>query len=88
MSSFACLQSLDCEREQTYRKGLQVANWAQIQKQSLAAISTKSPLLQTALQEKPALNCLPALCFCPSEPALVKEFLEHYFSQRDEEFPV
>lgn len=38
-----------------------MVNWAQIGKRSLAAIATQRPLTQAALQEEPALNCLPTL---------------------------
>ena len=40
---------VDTEREDTYQEGLPVANWAQIKKLNLAAISIQGTLMQTAL---------------------------------------
>lgn len=57
-----------------YYEGLLVANWAKTNnkiKQTLAAISSQGPLMQTTLQRSACtklpvstLNCLLALCFC------------------------
>lgn len=62
--------------EDTYQEGLLVVNWAQIWKQSLAAISTQAPLTQTSLQGEACTG--PAACtmFLPAEPALTKVLLE------------
>lgn len=78
---------MNAEKEDTYKERLLVANRAQIKKQqtnpqSLEAISTQEPLTQTVLQGEAwtelaasVLNCLFTL-FLPSEPVLIKEFLE------------
>lgn len=62
--------------EDTYQEGRLVVNWAQIWKQSLAAISTQAPLTQTSLQGEACTG--PAACtmFLPAEPALTKVLLE------------
>ena len=74
------------------KKGLPVAKWAEIKEQttknSLAAISTQGPLMQSAHQWEACIELpvsgteLPACAvLLPAEPALVKEFLETYFKQ-------
>ena len=68
-----------------------MANRAQIfKKQSLVAISTQEPLMQSTLKEE-ACTKLPASCtklsvcavFMPYEPMLIKEFLGSYVNQQD-----
>ena len=71
------------EKKRYQLRGLLVANWAQILKNSPAARGLSHKL---HFVEKPTLNCLPALCL-PSEPALTQEFLESYFNWQDPGFP-
>lgn len=82
---------LEPEKENTYKKGLLLANWAQIlktnKKQSLATISKQEPLTQAMLQGETCTDLPVYIVFLTSEPALIKELLELFFNQYDRNFP-
>ena len=74
------MNSCQPEKKDTYKKGLLATNWAQF-KNSLAAISTQGLFMQSTLQREACTELPACTTRLPSEPALIKEFLESYFNQ-------
>ena len=73
-------ESVDPDQEDTYLEGLLVNNWTQKtktkQKPAQQPFSHRSLSCKPHLREKPT-----STVFLPSDPALIKEFLESYFHQ-------